>query len=38
MQYASIIQVHDENIMIQEITDGLTAKQYISKYLPKESK
>jgi len=38
MTYATVIQVHDENIMIQEITDGLTAKQYISKYLPKESK
>ncbi|TAL75038.1 MAG: hypothetical protein EPN88_03500 [Bacteroidetes bacterium] len=36
MTYATVIQVHDENIMIQEITDGLSAKQYISKYLPKE--
>ena len=38
MTYATVIQVHDENIMIQEITNGLTAKQYISKYLSKESK
>ena len=36
--YATVIQVHDENIMIQEITDGLSAKQYISKHLPKEKK
>jgi hypothetical protein len=36
--YATAIQVHDENIMIQEITNGLSAKQYISKYLPKEKK
>jgi hypothetical protein len=36
--YATVIQIHDENIMIQEITDGLSAKQYISKYLPKEKK
>jgi hypothetical protein len=35
---ACIIQVHDENIMIEQITDGFTAKQYISKYLPEESK
>jgi hypothetical protein len=34
--YSTAIQVHDENIMIQEITDGLTLKQYISKYLPEE--
>ena len=38
MTYATVIQVHDENIMIQEITNGLTVKQYISKYLPKDSK
>jgi len=38
MTYATVIQVHDENILIQEITDGLTAKQYIFKYLPKDSK
>lgn len=38
INYSTAIQVHDENIMIQEITDGLTLKQYISKYLPKESK
>lgn len=38
MTYATVIQVHDENILIQEITDGLTAKQYISKYLRKDSK
>jgi len=36
MTYATVIQIHDENIMIQEITDGLSTKQYISKYLPKE--
>jgi len=36
--YATEIQVHDENIMIQEITDGLSAKKYLSKYLPKEKK
>jgi hypothetical protein len=36
--YATVIQVHDENIMIQEITGGLSAKQYISKYFPKEKK
>ena len=36
--YATEIQVHDENIMIQEITNGLSARQYISKYLPKEKK
>lgn len=36
--YATVIQVHDENIMIQEITNGLSARQYISKYLPKEKK
>ena len=38
VNYSTTIQVHDENIMIQEITDGLSAKQYIAKYLPKESK
>jgi hypothetical protein len=38
MTYATVIQVHDENILIQETTDGLTAKQYISKYLPKDPK
>jgi hypothetical protein len=38
INYSCTIQVHDENIMIQEITDGLSAKQYISKYLPKEPK
>ena len=36
--YATEIQVHDENIMIQEITGGLSARKYISKYLPKEKK
>jgi len=36
--YATVIQVHDENIMIQEITKGLSAKEYISKYLPKVKK
>jgi len=34
INYSTTIQVHDENIAIQEITDGLSAKQYISKYLP----
>jgi hypothetical protein len=38
VNYSTTIQVHDENIMIQEITEGLSAKQYITKYLPKESK
>lgn len=38
VNYSTSIQVHDENIMIQEITDGISAKKYISKYLPKESK
>jgi len=38
INYSTTIQVHDENILIQEITDGLSAKQYISKYLPRESK
>ena len=38
VNYSTTIQVHDENIMIQEITDGLSAKQYIAKYLPKGSK
>lgn len=38
INYSTAIQVHDENIMIQEITDGLSAKQYISRYLPEESK
>jgi hypothetical protein len=36
--YATEIQVHDENIMIQEITSGLSARKYISNYLPKEKK
>jgi hypothetical protein len=38
VNYSTTIQVHDENILIQEITDGLSAKQYISKYLPQNSK
>ena len=38
INYSTAIQVHDENIMIREITDGLPAKEYISKYLPKELK
>jgi hypothetical protein len=37
VNYSTAIQVHDENIMIQEITDGLSAKKYIAKYLPKQS-
>jgi hypothetical protein len=36
VNYSTTIQVHDENVLIQDITDGLTAKQYISKYLPKK--
>ena len=36
--YATEIQIHDENIMIQEITSGLSSRKYISKYLPKEKK
>jgi hypothetical protein len=31
--YSITIQIHDENIMIQEITDGVSAKQYLSKYI-----
>jgi hypothetical protein len=38
VNYSTTIQVHDENIMIQEITDGLSTRQYINKYLPKGSK
>jgi hypothetical protein len=38
VNYSTTIQVHDENIMIQEITEGLSAKQYIARYLPKRSK
>src|ERR1035437_2094448 len=36
--YATEIQLHDENIMIQEITNGLSTKKHLSKYLPKEKK
>jgi hypothetical protein len=36
--YAADIQIHDENIMIQEITDGLSAKKYISSHVTKEKK
>ncbi len=36
--YATVIQIHNENIMIQEITNGLTAKEYISKHLGKYRK
>ena len=32
------IQIHDENIMIQEITDGLSAEKYISRYLSEKKK
>jgi hypothetical protein len=38
INYSTTIQVHDENIAIQEITDGLSAKQFISRYLSKGSK
>ena len=38
VNYSTTIQVHDENILIQEITEGLSAKLYISKYLPKSDK
>ena len=38
VNYSTTIQVHDENIMIQEITGGLSAKQYLARYLPKGSK
>ena len=38
VNYSTTIQVHDEYIMIQEITEGLSAKQYIAKYLPEGSK
>jgi microsomal dipeptidase-like Zn-dependent dipeptidase len=34
VNYSTTIQVHDEYLMIQEITDGLSAKQYIARYLP----
>jgi hypothetical protein len=33
VNYSTTIQVHDENILIQEITDGQSAKLFISKYL-----
>jgi hypothetical protein len=36
--YAADIQIHDENIMIQEITDGLSAKKYITMHLFKVKK
>jgi hypothetical protein len=36
--YATEIQLHEENIMIQEITNGLSTKKFLSKYLPKEKK
>ena len=36
--YSISIQIHDENIMIMEITDGLSAKQYISNYLDEKNK
>ena len=32
INYSTTIQVHDENIAIQEITEGLSVNQYISKY------
>jgi hypothetical protein len=38
VNYSTTIQLHDEKIMIQKVTDGLSAKQYIAKYLPKGSK
>jgi hypothetical protein len=38
INYSTTIQIHDENIAIQEIADGLSAKQFISRYLPKGSK
>jgi hypothetical protein len=31
--YSINIQLHDENIMILETTDGVSAKQYLTKYL-----
>lgn len=36
--YATDIQVHDENVMIQEITNGLSARKYIAMHLSKEKK
>jgi len=36
--YATEIQVHDENVMIQEITNGLSTRKYIIMYLPKDKK
>jgi hypothetical protein len=38
VNYSTSIQVHDEYLNIQEITEGLSAKQYIDKYFPKRSK
>jgi hypothetical protein len=38
INYSTTIQVHDENILIQEITDGISAKQYISKFVTKKAK
>jgi hypothetical protein len=38
VNYSTTIQVHDEYLMIQEITEGLSAKQYISRYLPEGSR
>jgi hypothetical protein len=32
INYSTTIQVHDENILIQEITDEISAKQYISNF------
>jgi hypothetical protein len=38
VNYSTSIQVHDEYLKIQEITEGPSAKQYIAKYLPQQSK
>ena len=36
--YSITIQIHDENIMIQEITDGVSAQKYLSEYLSNKNK
>jgi len=36
--YSITIQIHDENIMIRDITGDISAKQYLSRYLSSERK
>lgn len=38
VNYSTAIQVHDENVLIQEITEGVSAKQFISGLLAKKPK